>query len=218
MNCGTLHPHVAVPIHRLLCFCLCFSAMARLASSVAVLSTLSILFVLVSPAAALGFLPVQAAMMLGGSTASNTVLAGVEVVGYNHVMGTFTSSNYMCRAPTSERADLLLGTATSENPTTCQAVDGTGAATNLTSTVRAGYGATVLALARREVCNGDLFARVCVYSHVLCPSDQLVCAAMYCSGYAWPCYLARWSCLPDHHVGSRRWQRKLRWLATPPSR
>ena len=91
-------------------------------------------------AAALGFLSVQAAKMLGGSNASNTALAGVEAVGYNHVMGTYTSSNYMCRAPTSNRDGLLLGTATSENPTTCQAVDGTGAATSLTSTVRAGCG------------------------------------------------------------------------------
>ena len=120
-------------------FFFCLSVMARLASAVFVFA-LSILCVSVSPAAALGFLSVQAAKMLGGSNASNTALAGVEAVGYNHVMGTYTSNNYMCRAPTSNRDSLLLGTATSENPTTCQAVDGTGAATSLTSTVRAGCG------------------------------------------------------------------------------
>ena len=120
-------------------FFFCLSVMARLASAVFVFA-LSILCVSVSPAAALGFLSVQAAKMLGGSNASHTVLAGVEAVGYNHVMGTYTSNNYMCRAPTSNRDGLLLGTATSENPTTCQAVDGTGAATSLTSTVRAGCG------------------------------------------------------------------------------
>ena len=98
-------------------FFFCLSVMARLASAVFVFA-LSILCVSVSPAAALGFLSVQAAKMLGGSNASHTALAGVEAVGYNHVMGTYTSSNYMCRAPTSNRDGLLLGTATSENPTT----------------------------------------------------------------------------------------------------